>query len=331
LVEGISSIFKKFKGLSTDCIFSGSTDLINKSKNSNCDILVTTPGILFDLVSSGVYSLKNVSFVTIYEVERLFKHGPSHQSELSEIFSKIPNKPQTILFSDTWNVEIQKFSSLYCPDSVKINIEGNPEISVNPNISQNFILFSDPNERLEKFFDLVDELHKKNEKTIIFCSSNKTMNEICENFKRKRNFPFGKLTRKDSQTRRNLILEDFKFNRFLFLFSIDASSRGIDIPDISCVINFDFPTEHFEEHIYRIERIKRQGKALTFIGKNENYDFVMRLKNFVDKEKLESCKAIQYYLKMPKEEVEKLQKIQEDERRERNEKMREEYRRNQKK
>jgi ATP-dependent RNA helicase DDX5/DBP2 len=281
-------------------------------------------------VNRGLYSLKNVSFVTIYEVDRLFKHGPSHQSEIREIFSKIP-KCQTILFSNTWNIEIQKFSSLYCPDSIKINIEGNPEILINPNISQNFILFSDPNERLEKFFDLVDELHKKNEKTIIFCSSNKTMNEICEDFKRKRNFPFGKLNRKDSQTRRNLIL-DFKFNKFLILFSIDASSRGIDIPDISCVINFDFPTEHFEEYIYRIERIKRQGKALTFIGKNENYDFVMRLKKFVDKEKLESCKAIQYYLKMPKEEVEKIQKTQEDERRERYEKMREEYsRRNQKK
>jgi superfamily II DNA/RNA helicase len=220
-----------------------------------------------------------------------------------------------LLFSATWKPDIQKIASDYCPNSIKINI-GNQEVSVNQSVSQKFISFSDQNDHFDKFFDIISELNKNKEKTLIFCAKKHGASKLHDKIKNK-NITVGQIHGNVAQNKRESVLADFTSNKILFLVATDVASRGIDVSDISCVINYDFPSDEIETYVHRIGRTGRAGKtgdSITFIGKNEDYDMMMKLKKILDKGKQEIPECIQHYLNFSKQEVAKLKLAQKEDR-----------------
>jgi superfamily II DNA/RNA helicase len=175
------------------------------------------------------------------------------------------------LFSATWKTDIQKIASDYCPNSIRINI-GNQDVSVNQSVSQKFISFSDQNDHFDKFFALISELNKKNEKTLIFCAKKHGASKLHDKLKNN-NIKVGQIHGNVEQKKRESVLADFTSNKLLFLVATDVASRGIDVSDISCVINYDFPSDEIETYVrdffwilnvffryIELEELEEQGK-----------------------------------------------------------------------
>jgi ATP-dependent RNA helicase DDX5/DBP2 len=224
------------------------------------------------------------------------------------------------MFSATWKPEIQQIASKYCPSSIKINI-GKHEVLPNDKVKQNFISFSDASDHMEKFLSLVQNLNKTKEKTLIFCStkhgakklSNK-LNEI--------NIMSGELHGNVEQKKRESILGKFKSSQILFLVATDVASRGLDVNDISTVINFEFPKEDIESYVHRIGRTGRAGKSgqsFSFIGKNENIELMVELKSMLEKQNKQIPECVRYFTGMSESQVKQLQLAQKAERRKKQE------------
>jgi ATP-dependent RNA helicase DDX5/DBP2 len=224
------------------------------------------------------------------------------------------------MFSATWKPEIQLIASKYCPNAIKINI-GKHEILPNDKIDQKFISFSNAEDHMEKFLSLVKNLNEKKEKILIFCSTKHGAKKLCNKLAQLNIFS-GELHGNIEQKKRELILQKFKSSHILFLVATDVASRGLDVNDISTVINFEFPKEDIEDYVHRIGRTGRAGKkgqAISFIGMNENIEMMVELKSILEKQKKPIPECVRHYTNMSPSQVKQLALAQKEERRKKQE------------
>jgi ATP-dependent RNA helicase RhlE len=266
ILEGLSY----FTSISSIAIYGGSdgNSFANEKKalSSGVDIVICTPGRMISHLTMGYCKMDEVRYLVLDEADRMLDMG--FYEDIIKIISFIPPKRQNLLFSATMPKEIRKLANTILNNPVEINIA----ISKPPEqISQGaFIVFDAQKIPLVKYVLQQQQF----DSVLIFCSSKASVKKLTEELKRS-NFPVGEIHSDLEQNKREQVLIDFKNGKIKILVATDILSRGIDIEDISLVINYDVPHDG-EDYVHRIGRTARAattGTAYTFISDKEQVKF----------------------------------------------------------
>ncbi len=232
------------------------------------DIIIGTPGRVIDLQEGGNLVLTDANFCVIDEADRMFDMG--FYPDLRKILKCLPEAEnrQTMLFSATLNSYVKNLAWEYTRDPVEITIEAE-NITVSE-IKQELLHVSSD----EKMKLLVGILkHENPDSVIIFCNTKRSCEVVAKRLQIndfKAEFLIGDLP----QSKRLQILKALKAGQVKMLVATDVAARGIDVDDLSMVINFDLPVEA-ENYVHRIGRTARagkSGKAYTFCSEQDVYN-----------------------------------------------------------
>lgn len=222
-------------------------------------IIIGTPGRLKDLVERRVLDLSKFSIVVLDEVDRMLDMG--FIKDITYLISLTPKERQTLFFSATMTSEIEQLTSKFLTDPVKISVVQRQTAA---HVEQNVIKVKD------KFHkeSLLAELLVKDEyrKVIIFGRTKWGVEKLSRNLFKK-GFKVGSIHGDKPQSKRQNVLRMFRENVINVLVATDVAARGLDIADITHVINYDQPAT-YEDYIHRIGRTGRannKGNAVTFV------------------------------------------------------------------
>lgn len=265
-VEAQLQKIAKWKGLATLTVFGGSSyDRQMQALKRGVHIVVGTPGRLCDLIDRGVLKLGEVQTLVLDEADEMISMG--FQDDLEKILSAIGDEDhkRKWLFSATMSPEIRRVVSRYLPDYDKVEIH--KEDSQKPQIEQIYYTIY-PDRKLQM---LSSVLYMNPEfYGLIFCQTKREVQEITDWLKRK-SFKVDCLHGDRPQREREFILKDFRSGRVKILVATDVAARGLDINDLTHVINFSLPRD-VESYVHRIGRTGRAGKkglALSIVAPHE--------------------------------------------------------------
>ncbi len=232
------------------------------------DILVATPGRLWELYRAGAFGMKSVKTLVVDEADRMLDMG--FMPQLNKLFEVIPPRRQNLLFSATFSESIEQMSNefLAFPERVEVAPSATPVDKV----KQYFYRVQNFKTKLN-FINhlLLDE--ETYTRVIIFTRTKENAEDVYKVIKRKTEGEVRILHSNKAQSSRINAIEAFKSGSVRVLVSTDISARGIDVSLISHVINFDLPPR-YEDYIHRIGRTARantDGVAISFIGPEEDY------------------------------------------------------------
>lgn len=235
---------------------------IRELKNG-VDILVATPGRLLDLYHRKIFSLNGVHFCVLDEADRMLDMG--FLPDIRKIMKELSTKHQTMLFSATLPQEIEDLVEDFLNQPIRIDIT--PPATVAGTVEQNLFFIPKPQKQELLLHILKDS---QCEKVIVFSKTKYGTERIGRNL-RKANIDNCTLHGDKSQKERQKALKHFQKGDVKILIATDVASRGIDVVDITHVINFDLPDEP-ENYIHRIGRTGRAGKsgiAFSFCDSSE--------------------------------------------------------------
>lgn len=226
-------------------------------------ILVGTPGRLMDLMKRGHVDLSQIKTVVLDEADEMLSMG--FIDDIKWILEKIPHQHQTALFSATMSKQIEKISQRYLKEPKKIQIKAKETTA--KSIEQ--VYMSIPQQQkldaLTRFLEVEDT-----QATIIFARTKVATTELAEKLQA-RGYAVAALNGDMKQSQRERVIEQMKKERLDILVATDVAARGIDIPRVGHVINYDIPTDT-ESYIHRIGRTGRAGrvgKSLLFVTPRE--------------------------------------------------------------
>ncbi|GAB69100.1 ATP-dependent RNA helicase, partial [Plasmodium cynomolgi strain B] len=255
-------VFEKELDIKSVAVYGGVpkyTQINNLKKGA--DIVVATPGRLLDLLENGVIHLLRCIYVVIDEADRLLDMG--FEKQLKKIMTQVNKNKQLLFFTATWPEQVRKlaydFSSF---DPVKIQV-GKSELTANKNIQQSVVVSSSVDLK-KKLLDWLKENYEGN-KILIFCDTKRNCDNLCKEL-RYHQYNALAIHGDKEQRERDRILNNYRSDRCNILVATDVASRGLDIKNISMVVNYDLPNT-IEDYIHRIGRTGRagqKGKAVLF-------------------------------------------------------------------
>lgn len=227
-------------------------------------VLVATPGRLHDLCRTNKFSNLFPSIVILDEADRMLDMG--FADDLNAIFSFLPKERQTLLFSATFTPNVQKLAlKIQKADRKKVKAEANAE--TNLDIAQNFFVVrgSEKDQALCRWID-----YEKPQKAIIFCEMKKDADRLGAALAKK-DYPTYVLHGDTEQRRREEIMRNFKREENCYLVATDLAARGLDVSDVTHVVNFQIPWNQ-DSYVHRIGRTGRAGRkgiALSLVTPSE--------------------------------------------------------------
>lgn len=234
-----------------------------------CDIVVATSGRLLDILKKQQINLSFLDFFVLDEADKMLDLG--FAEELDVILKALPLKRQNLLFSATYPPKMLDIASKITQKCIQVEIE-HDEPTVE-NIAQRAIEVNREN-RGPLLRHLIDT--QNFELVLVFMANKRAADNIAAKFKKhgyKADSFHGDLIQED----RTYTLKEFKAKNIHILFATDIAARGLDINDVSCVVNFDLPRSP-EDYIHRIGRTGRAGKsgiAISFIGHEDKDHFAL--------------------------------------------------------
>ncbi len=216
------------------------------------DILVATPGRLLDLMNQGFVHLDRLEVFVLDEADRMLDMGFIH--DVKRIINKLPTKRQTLLFSATMPQVIQELSQRILINPVKIEVT--PQATTVEKIDQS-IFFVERNSKRKLLKHLLQD--PTIERVLVFTRTKHRANNVAKILSRAR-MPAEAIHGNKSQTARTRALANFKDGKTRILVATDIAARGLDIDDVTHVINFDLPNEP-ESYVHRIGRTARAGAS----------------------------------------------------------------------
>jgi len=272
LVQQIAVAAKDYgalAGLKVQNIVGGTS--VNKDRNKlhrGTDILIATPGRLLDLIDQKAFNLTGVEVLVLDEADQMLDLGFIHA--LRRINDLVPRERQTLFFSATMPKAIKELVNGYCNNPVQVSVT--PESTTAERIEQ--FLFMVQKDEKQSLLDLIlSGRHKVPgdfERVLIFTRTKHGADRVVKKL-RQRGIESNAIHGNKSQPQRQRALDEFRRGKTNILIATDVAARGIDIPGVSHVINYELPNVP-EQYVHRIGRTARAGKdgvAIAFCGEDE--------------------------------------------------------------
>ena len=233
-----------------------------KQMRKNPRLIVGTPGRINDHLKRKTLRLNNTSFLVLDEADRMLDMGFTPQ--INQVLETVPKKHQTLLFSATLPSDILKLAERYLNQPNRISI-GSTSTPIEK-IKQEVLRVNDG----DKYNQLIKEIYTRQGSILIFVKTRRNAEKMVKRLKyddHDADAIHGNLR----QNKRDRVIKAFRNNHFRILVGTDVASRGLDIPAIKHVINFDLPQvpEDFIHRIGRTARAGAEGSALSFIGNGD--------------------------------------------------------------
>ncbi|MCW3984445.1 MAG: DEAD/DEAH box helicase [Candidatus Bathyarchaeota archaeon] len=260
--------FGKYAKVKVLAVYGGES--INKqihSLASGVNIVVGTPGRLIDLMERRVLNLGSVRFVVLDEADRMLDMGFIEDIEF--ILSKTPRDRQTALFSATMDENVMRLANKYMRNPQKILVSKD-EIALTQ--MKQYYLVVNQGGKLNALCDLLQD--DRVEKAIIFCRTRHETSRLADQLY-KRGHRSQVLHAGFTQAQRDRAINEFRHGRRTLLVATDVAARGLDIPDITHIFNYDVP-EDPPNYFHRIGRTARKGEdgtAITLVSYGEMSNF----------------------------------------------------------
>lgn len=224
------------------------------------DVLIATPGRLLDHFERGKLLLTGVQIMVVDEADRMLDMG--FIPDIEKIFQLTPFTRQTLFFSATMAPEIERITNTFLSNPAKIEVAR--AATTGENITQGVIMFKgsrrdrQPSEKRSLLRAMIESEAEKCKNAIIFCNRKVDVDIVAKSLK-KYGLDAAPIHGDLEQSQRMRTLDGFRDGTLRFLVASDVAARGLDIPDVSHVFNFDVPS-HAEDYVHRIGRTGRAGK-----------------------------------------------------------------------
>ena len=263
LAQQIEQEFKSFshgmKLYSTLCVGGLSIHKQKQSLRRDPHVVIGTPGRLKDLFKQGCLDLRNVSTFVLDEVDLMLDMG--FIDDIRFLINEIPEERQTLCFSATMTEPIKRLLGTVMNDPETVSVKTG---DTSANVQQDVAYARNTKEKWDKLLEILDEAEV--EKVLIFCETKSFVQQICDRLNDE-GIGAESIHGDKSQPHRQRALKKFKDDVVQVLVATDVAARGIDIPNVSHVINYDTP-RIYQDYCHRIGRTGRAGKlgrSITFL------------------------------------------------------------------
>jgi superfamily II DNA/RNA helicase len=226
---------------------------------ANPRIVIGTPGRIKDHMERGSLNLDNCNIVVLDEVDRMLDMG--FVNDITEILSHTSSSRQSFYFSATLDYKVRSIIESFSNDPVYISIKSG---ETSENVDQNIVSYYGTDSKINKLHDIL--IKDGTTKTIVFDDTQRSVERL-SNELASRGFSADSIHGGKSQAQRQRVLKRFINSEVTVLVATDVAARGLDVPDISHVINYSLP-QSYDDYVHRIGRTGRAGKvghALTFV------------------------------------------------------------------
>ena len=276
--DELRGLLTYYKGIRVAVLYGGA-GIVGQAKQleKKPQIVVATPGRLMDHYNRKNIRLDKIQTVVLDEADRMLDMG--FFKDVTKIIEKVKNRKNLGLFSATISQEVMTVSWMYQRDEVEITVE--PKKEDRPDIKQ-YSLTVFPLQKAETTLRLMRS--QGYERVIIFCNTKHMCQRLSDDFRRA-GADCDCIHGDIRQSQREKTMLSFREGKLAILIATDVASRGIDVDDVECVINFDIPeeNEYYVHRIGRTGRAKKKGVAWSIIG------------NFPEKAKLDEIAKFSNY------------------------------------
>ncbi len=242
--------FTKYRTISTVMVYGGVSLEKQEQQLKKADVVVGTPGRILDHMRRGNMNLNKADYVVLDEADRMLDMG--FIDDINKILSQTPKNRQTLLFSATFPPQIKRLINRYMKNPQTVKVES---LLTTDKIKEIYYVV----EQHQKFSMLTHVLEKESpEKVLVFCGTRRNAEIVSKNLS-KQKFNAEEIHGGLTQNKRARMLELFKEGKLNILVATDVAARGLDIDDVTHIINYDIP-QHAEDYVHRIGRTARAGK-----------------------------------------------------------------------
>lgn len=256
--------YGRFMRFKHEVIFGGVPQYTQvRAIRNGVDILVATPGRLIDLVKQGHVSLNNIKYFVLDEADRMLDIG--FLPEIKRIIARLPEKKQTLLFSATMPAAIRQLANSLLKNPVSVEVT---PVSSTVEIIQQSVYLVEKQDKLPLLINLLKD--KSIETVLVFTQMKHSADKLAKNLQRS-GVSAEAIHGNKSQNQRQEALKSFKKRTTRVLVATDIAARGIDIDELTHVVNYDLPNVP-ETYVHRIGRTGRAGAsgvALSFCDRSE--------------------------------------------------------------
>jgi superfamily II DNA/RNA helicase len=246
----------------------GGTD-INQNRNElkTASVIIGTLGRIYHMISEKKINIHKLKFIVLDEADDLLSDGIS--DKLYDLFTKAPSGIQVILISATMSLNVFNASKQFTHDPIKVLLKNN-EVIVDL-ISQFYVDVEAEDLKFDTLLDLYNLVSTS--QTIIFCNTIRKVEWLEQNLKQN-NFPITVIHSNMTQQVRDAVVKEFRDGQTRLLLTTDLLSRGIDIPQVNMVINYDLPPnkETYVHRIGRCGRFDKKGVSITMVKMLDPFD-----------------------------------------------------------
>ena len=276
--DELRGLLTYYQGIRVAVLYGGAGSVGQaKQQEKKPQIVVATPGRLMDHYNRKTIRLDKIQTVVLDEADRMLDMG--FFKDVTRIIEKVKNRKNLGLFSATISQEVMTVSWMYQRDEVEITVE--PQKEDRPDIEQYCVTVT-PLEKAATALRLIRT--QGYERVMIFCNTKHMCQRLSDDFQRA-GADCDCIHGDVRQSQREKTMQKYRDGKLSILIATDVASRGIDVDDVDCVINFDIPeeNEYYVHRIGRTGRAKRKGVAWSIIG------------NFPEKAKLDEIAKYSNY------------------------------------